>query len=145
MSQANRFKNLYREQIWIFCLRFFLKSSLLEMLIAFGNEHLKNYEFYCTEHVPSQRVREKITFIKRLVKRGQKFWGKHWMRKFPFSQNWDAKMSRQRREQIIEEEWKSKEMKENWHLLRETRKEKNRHPLSAVVKTLNEKAKDRWM
>ena len=43
MSLANRFKNLYRGQLFIFCLRrrFFLKISLLEMLIAVGNEHLK--------------------------------------------------------------------------------------------------------
>ena len=43
MSLANRFKNLYRGQLFIFCLFFFyLKISLLEMLIAVGNEHLKN-------------------------------------------------------------------------------------------------------
>ena len=47
MSLANRFKNLYRGQLFIFCLRrrrrfFYLKISLLEMLIAVGNEHLKN-------------------------------------------------------------------------------------------------------
>ena len=46
MSLANRFKNLYRGQLFIFCLRrrrrfFYLKISLLEMLIAVGNEHLK--------------------------------------------------------------------------------------------------------
>ena len=42
MSLANRFKNFYRGQLFNFCLRFFsLKISLLEMLIAFGNEHLK--------------------------------------------------------------------------------------------------------
>ena len=42
MSLANRFKNLYRGQLFIFCLFFFLlKISLLEMLIAVGNEHLK--------------------------------------------------------------------------------------------------------
>ena len=37
MSLANRFKNLYRGQLFNFCLRFsfFLKISLLEMLIAF--------------------------------------------------------------------------------------------------------------
>ena len=49
MSLANRFKNLYRGQLFIFCLRrrrrfFYLKISLLEMLIAVGNEHLKNKE-----------------------------------------------------------------------------------------------------
>ena len=42
MSLANRFKNLYRGQLFNFCLlllRFFpLKISLLEMLIAFGND-----------------------------------------------------------------------------------------------------------
>ena len=36
MSLANRFKNLYRGQLFNFCL---LKISLLEMLIAFGNKH----------------------------------------------------------------------------------------------------------
>ena len=48
MSLAiNRFKNRYREQLFNFCLlllRFFLKISLLEMLIAFGNEHLNSYQ-----------------------------------------------------------------------------------------------------
>ena len=51
MSLANRFKNLYRGQLFNFCLLlllrffFFLKISLLEMLIAFGNEHLKKGPF----------------------------------------------------------------------------------------------------
>ena len=44
MSLANRLKNLYQGQLFNLCLRFFLllKISLLEMIIAFGNEHLKN-------------------------------------------------------------------------------------------------------
>ena len=43
MSLANRFKNFYRGQLFNFCFRRFfpLKISLLEMLIAVGNEHLK--------------------------------------------------------------------------------------------------------
>ena len=55
MSLANRFKNFYRGQLFNFCFRprFFLKISLLEMLIAFGNEHLKN-------HVKSSRVLAKV-------------------------------------------------------------------------------------
>ena len=46
MSLANRFKNLYRGQLFNFCLLlrfFFLKISLLEILIAFGHEHLKTF------------------------------------------------------------------------------------------------------
>ena len=44
MSLANRFKDLYRGQLfnlWSSSAFFPLKISLLEMLIAFGNEHLK--------------------------------------------------------------------------------------------------------
>ena len=41
MSLAKRFKNLYRGQLFNFGPFFLLKISLLEMLIAVGNEHLK--------------------------------------------------------------------------------------------------------
>ena len=42
MSLANRFKDLYQGQLFNFwSSAFFLKISLLEMLIAVGNEHLK--------------------------------------------------------------------------------------------------------
>ena len=53
VSITDRFKNLYRGQLFIFCLRFFslLKNSLLEMLIAFGNEHQKNYLGHCPIHL----------------------------------------------------------------------------------------------